>query len=58
MGQVTASHRNIFSAYIATLANWVEGPVEKVRYRKLRAIDDNTLRDVGLERWQILMPGK
>ena len=56
--QETASHRNTFSPFIATLANWIEGPKEKVSYRKLRAIDDNTLRDVGLDRWQILLPPK
>jgi hypothetical protein len=40
------------------LADWVEGPVEKVRYRKLRAVDRHTLQDVGLNRAQVLMPPK
>ena len=58
MKQETPSHRNTFSPFFANLVNWFEGPIEMVRYRKLRAIDDNSLRDVGLDRWQILMPPK
>ncbi|NQV55334.1 MAG: hypothetical protein HQ503_05695 [Rhodospirillales bacterium] len=55
---VTASHQNIFSNFASAISDWAEGPVEKIRYRKLRAIDERTLRDVGLDRWQVLMPGK
>ena len=50
--------QNFFCAFISTLADWAEGPVEKIRYRKLRAVDGRTLRDVGLNRAQVLMPPK
>ena len=54
----TPETRNSFCAFISTLADWAEGPVEKIRYRKLRAVDGRTLQDVGLNRAQVLMPPK
>jgi uncharacterized protein YjiS (DUF1127 family) len=52
----TRETQNSICNFVSTLADWVEGPVEKVRYRKLRAIDRHTLQDVGLNRAQVLMP--
>lgn len=54
----TPETQNSFCAFISTLADWAEGPVEKIRYRKLRAVDRRTLKDVGLNRAQVLMPPK
>ena len=54
----TPETQNFFCTFISTLADWSEGPVEKIRYRKLRAIDGRTLQDVGLNRAQVLMPRK
>ena len=54
----TTVTQNLFCAFISTLADWAEGPVEKIRYRKLRAVDGHTLKDVGLNRTQVLMPPK
>ena len=54
----TPETQNSFCAFISTLADWAEGPVEKIRYRKLRAVDGRTLKDVGLNRAQVLMPPK
>lgn len=54
----TTETQNSFCAFISTLADWAEGPVEKIRYRKLRAVDGRTLKDIGLNRAQVLMPPK